>query len=79
MAGKTKQLHEMTDENLLLALADTQKELFALRFRGTTEKLEAPTNIRKLRRSIARIKTVQRQRELSKLAAEAGAVVAVGS
>ena len=68
MAGKTKQLHEMTDENLLLALADTQKELFALRFRGTTEKLEAPT-----------IKTVQRQRELSKLAAEAGAVVAVGS
>jgi S-adenosylmethionine synthetase len=47
MAGKTKQLHEMTDENLLLALADTQKELFALRFRGTTEKLEAPTNIRK--------------------------------
>jgi len=56
----------MTDENLQLSLAETQKELFQLRFQATTDKLETPSNIRRLRRNIARIKTIQRERALSK-------------
>lgn len=66
MASQADQLREMTDENLQLSLAETQKELFQLRFQATTDKLEAPSNIRRLRRNIARIKTIQRERALSK-------------
>lgn len=66
MASQADQLREMTDENLQLSLAETQKELFQLRFQATTDKLETPSNIRRLRRNIARIKTIQRERALSK-------------
>ena len=56
------ELREMNDEQLNVALAETQKELFQLRFQSTTEKLEAPSELKKLRREIARIKTVQNER-----------------
>ncbi len=61
-ASRANQLREMTDENLQLSLTETQKELFHLRFQATTDKLQTPSNIRRLRRSIARIKTIQRER-----------------
>lgn len=66
MASQADQLREMTDENLQLSLGETQKELFQLRFQATTDKLETPSNIRRLRRNIARIKTIQRERALTK-------------
>jgi len=66
MASRADQLREMTDDNLQLSLAETQKELFQLRFQATTDKLETPSNIRKLRRNIARIKTIQQERVLAK-------------
>ncbi|MCA9055375.1 MAG: 50S ribosomal protein L29 [Planctomycetaceae bacterium] len=53
---------EMSDEQLTAELSQTQQELFKLRFQAATEKLDAPSNLRKLRRSIARIKTIQGQR-----------------
>ena len=53
---------EMSDEQLTAELNQTQQELFKLRFQAATEKLDAPSNLRKLRRSIARIKTIQGQR-----------------
>ena len=53
------------DDQLMFTLRETEQELFRLRFQAATEKLDAPSNLRKLRQEIARIKTVQRQRELA--------------
>ena len=41
------------------------EELFRLTVQAATERLDAPSNLRKIRRDIARIKTIQRERELS--------------
>jgi large subunit ribosomal protein L29 len=67
MAVKTKDLRGMSDEQLGLTLKDTEKHLFQLRFQSATDRLETPSEIRKAKKDIARIKTVQRQRELVKL------------
>ena len=56
-------LREMSEDQLMFTLREAEKELFRLRFQAATEKLDAPSNLRKLRREIARIKTVKRQRE----------------
>ena len=45
-------------------MVEAQKHLFDLRTQAVTEKLEDPTQLRKTKRAIARIKTVLRQREL---------------
>ncbi|HVJ67293.1 MAG TPA: 50S ribosomal protein L29 [Caulifigura sp.] len=60
----TKEYREMSDEQLGTELTQTQKDLFKLRFQASTEKLDAPSNLKKLRRSIARISTIRREREL---------------
>lgn len=60
----SKEYREMSDEQLGTELTQTQKELFKLRFQASTEKLDAPSNLKKLRRSIARISTIRREREL---------------
>lgn len=62
---KASELREMNDEQLSFALQETQKELFQLRFQAATERLDAPSNIKRLRREIARIQTLRRERELS--------------
>ena len=67
MAIKTEDLRGMSDEQLGLTLKDTEKHLFQLRFQSATDRLETPSEIRKAKRDIARIKTVQRERELVKL------------
>ncbi len=61
---KASELREMNDEQLSFALQETQKELFQLRFQAATERLDAPSNIKRLRREIARIQTIRRQRDL---------------
>lgn len=58
------ELREMNDEQLEFTLKETQQELFRLRFQASTEKLDAPSNLKKLRREIARIQTIRREREL---------------
>jgi large subunit ribosomal protein L29 len=63
---KAEELRGMTDDDLAAALRDTQKTLFDLRFQSATDRLETPSMMKKARRDIARIKTVQRQRELTK-------------
>jgi large subunit ribosomal protein L29 len=62
---KAKELTSMAGEELANTLRDTQKRLFELRFQAATDRLETPDAIRKARRDIARILTVQRQRELA--------------
>jgi large subunit ribosomal protein L29 len=60
----SKEYREMSDEQLGTELTQTQKDLFKLRFQASTEKLDAPSNLKKLRRLIARISTIRREREL---------------
>ena len=59
------ELREMNDEQLTAELKQTQQELFQLRFQASTEKLDAPSQLRKLRRTIARIKTILHERRMS--------------
>lgn len=63
MMSKPAELREMNDEQLAAELAQTRQELFRLRFQAATEKLDAPSNLMKLRREIARIKTIQNERK----------------
>jgi large subunit ribosomal protein L29 len=62
---KTEELRGMGDEQLDLTLKEELKNLFHLRFQSATERLETPSEIRKAKRKIARIKTIQRQRQLT--------------
>ncbi len=63
--SKPVQLREMSTEQLTFQLREEEQKLFKLRFQSATEKLDAPSNLRKFRREIARIKTIVRQRELA--------------
>jgi large subunit ribosomal protein L29 len=62
---KVAELTGMSAEQLDLTLKETIKNLFHLRFQAATESLKAPSEIQRARRDIARIKTIQRQRELA--------------
>jgi large subunit ribosomal protein L29 len=59
------ELREMSDEQIQLTLKDAAEQLFRLRFQATTDRLETPSEMRKNRRLIARLKTIQTERELS--------------
>src|SRR5262249_43376819 len=63
--SKASELREKSTEQLEFSLHEEQTQLFQLRFQSATEKLDAPSNLRKHRREIARIKTILRQRELA--------------
>ena len=63
---KMSEYRGMSDENLVLALNDLEKNLFHLRFQSATDRLETPSEIQKAKREIARVKTIQRGRELVK-------------
>jgi large subunit ribosomal protein L29 len=64
--SKPAELREQSDEQLTLLLAETQQNLFRLRLQSETERLEAPSEIIKAKREIARIKTILRLRELDR-------------
>ena len=57
-------LRQMTSHELSDRLKDRKEELFNLRFRIATGNLEDASSIRKVRKEIARIHTVVREREL---------------
>lgn len=61
---KVKELRDMTDAELRKKLADSKDELFRLRFQNATGQLDNPMKIQEVRRRIARLKTVIREREL---------------
>jgi large subunit ribosomal protein L29 len=67
---KTTELRDMSDEQLQLTLLETQNNLFRLRMQAQTERLDAPSELRRHRRLIARIKTIQTER--AQAAATAG-------
>jgi large subunit ribosomal protein L29 len=59
---KASEFREMSDEHLALTLKETTGNLFHLRLQAQTERLDAPSELRKQRRSIARIQTIQNER-----------------
>lgn len=63
--SKAKELREMSSEQLEFSIKETRDKLFHLRMQAATEKLDAPSNLRKQRRQIARMQTVLRERELA--------------
>ncbi len=60
----TAQLRVSTEEELQAKLAEAKEELFNLRFQGATGQLESHGRLRAVRKEIARIYTVMREREL---------------
>ena len=66
---KAVELREMSDEQLALTLKETCERLFRLRLQSQTEKLDAPSELRKNRRLIARIMTIQTERKKQPAAA----------
>ena len=63
---KAVELRDMSNEQLELTLEETAKTLFRLRMQSQTERLDAPSELRRHRRMIARIKTVLRERQAAK-------------
>jgi len=56
------ELREMSDEQLQATANEAAQTLFRLRFQSQSERLNTPSEIRKNRRLIARIKTIQTER-----------------
>ena len=66
---KAKDVREMTEQELEKKAQELKGELFNLRFQLATGQLDNPMRIKQVRKSIARIKTVLRERELKKVKA----------
>jgi large subunit ribosomal protein L29 len=63
---KASELREMSGEQIDLTLKEAAETLFRLRLKSQTERLEAPSELKKHRRLIARLKTIQSQRARAK-------------
>ena len=61
---KAKELAELTTAEIEQKLRSLKEELFNLRFQKSTGQLVNPARIRQVRKDIARVKTVLREREL---------------
>jgi len=59
---KPGELREMSDDELAARLKEKTESLFRLKLQSQTERLDAPSELRKHRRLIARIKTIQHER-----------------
>ena len=62
---KVKDIRELSTEEINKRLIETKQELFNLRFQQATGTLEKPSRIRDLRHTVARMKTVLKEREMS--------------
>ena len=60
--GKKDDLKVASDDQLQTQLLDLKREQFNLRFQSATNQLEKPSRVREVRRTIARIKTLQNER-----------------
>ena len=61
---KINELRELSNEELLKKIDEAKEELFNLRFSQATGSLEKPARIGELRKAVARMKTIIREREL---------------
>ena len=61
---KINDIRKLTDEEITKQIESDKEELFNLRFNQATGNLEKPSRINELRKQVARLKTVLREREL---------------
>ena len=59
-----KEIRELSNEEILSKIEESKEELFNLRFQQATGSLEKPSRINELRKLVARMKTILREREL---------------
>ena len=62
---KNKEIRDMSTEELNKKITEYKEELFNLRFSQATGNLEKPSRIKELRKLVARMKTIIRERELN--------------
>ena len=58
----TAELRDMSDEQLELTAKEAAENLFRLRIQASTERLDSPSELKRNRRLIARVKTLQTER-----------------
>jgi len=61
---KANEIRKLSTEEINKKIAETKEELFNLRMKQATGSLENPTRIRELRHTVARLKTILREREI---------------
>ena len=61
---KVEEIRNLTTEEIVAKIKEVKEELFNLRFQQATGNLEKPSRIRDLRHTVARCKTVLREREI---------------
>ena len=62
---KVEEIRKMSDEELSNELASLKEELFKLRFQHATNQLDNPAQITQVKRDIARVMTIQREKQLA--------------
>ena len=62
---KVNEIRNLTTDEIVAKIKETKEELFNLRFQQATGNLEKPSRIKELRHTVARCKTVLKERELS--------------
>ena len=65
MPLRSDEIRDMSDGDIHARLAELEEERFRLKFRSATEPLENPLRLRTIRRDIARLKTILRERQLA--------------
>ena len=61
---KTNEIRKLSTEEINTKIAESKEELFNLRMKQATGSLENPSRIRELRKTVARLKTILREREI---------------
>ena len=62
---KVEEIRKMSDEELSSELTSLKEELFKLRFQHATNQLDNPAQIAQVKRDIARVMTIQREKQLA--------------
>ena len=61
---KTNEIRKLSTEEINKKIAESKEELFNLRMKQATGSLENPNRIKELRKTVARLKTILREREI---------------
>jgi len=61
--AEASELRDMSDEQLDLTLKEAKENLFRFHIQAQTDRLDAPSELRRYRRLVARVKTIQTQRQ----------------
>lgn len=62
---KVEEIRKLSNEELNEKITEAKKELFELRLKQSTGQLEKPSRIKELRKAVARMKTIIRERKLT--------------